>query len=53
TVVYRDSASIASKAAPMRSHVVPAPKGQNDPRFVLANVKLASLTELTAKGLLG
>ncbi|HHU7308047.1 TPA: hexitol phosphatase HxpB, partial [Escherichia coli] len=26
---------------------------QNDPRFVLANVKLSSLTELTAKDLLG
>ncbi|EHT2045262.1 hexitol phosphatase HxpB, partial [Escherichia coli] len=25
----------------------------NDPRFVLANVKLSSLTELTAKDLLG
>lgn len=40
---------IASKAARMRSIVVPAPEAQNDPRFVLANVKLSSLTELTAK----
>ncbi|MCI6602362.1 MAG: hexitol phosphatase HxpB, partial [Shigella dysenteriae] len=43
---------IASKAARMRSIVVPAPEAQNDPRFVLANVKLSSLTELTAKDLL-
>lgn len=40
---------IASKAARMRSIVVPAPEAQNDPRFVLADVKLSSLTELTAK----
>jgi len=30
-----------------------APEAQNDPRFVLADVKLSSLTELTAKDLLG
>lgn len=50
-VALEDSVNgmIASKAARMRSIVVPAPEAQNDPRFVLANVKLSSLTELTAK----
>ncbi|STI75633.1 putative phosphatase [Escherichia coli] len=54
-VALEDSVNgmIASKAARMRSIVVPAPEAQNDPRFVLANVKLSSLTELTAKDLLG
>ncbi len=53
-VALEDSVNgmIASKAARMRSIVVPAPEAQNDPRFVLANVKLSSLTELTAKDLL-
>ena len=44
---------IASKAARMRSIVVPAHENQHDPRFVLADVKLASLTELTAGHLRG
>ncbi len=50
-VALEDSVNgmIASKAARMRSIVVPAPEAQNDPRFVLADVKLSSLTELTAK----
>ena len=54
-VALEDSVNgmIASKAARMRSIVVPAPEAQNDPRFVLADVKLSSLTELTAKDLLG
>ncbi|ENP9364780.1 hexitol phosphatase HxpB [Escherichia albertii] len=54
-VALEDSVNgmIASKAARMRSIVVPAPEAQNDPRFVLANVKLSSLTELTAADLLG
>ncbi len=41
-VALEDSVNgmIASKAARMRSIVVPAPEAQNDPRFVLANVKL-------------
>ena len=54
-VALEDSVNgmIASKAARMRSIVVPAPEAQNDPRFVLANVKLSSLTELTARDLLG
>lgn len=44
---------IASKAARMRSIVVPAHENQHDPRFVLADVKLASLTELTVGHLRG
>ena len=44
---------IASKAARMRSIVVPAHENQDDPRFVLADVKLTSLTELTAVHLRG
>lgn len=44
---------IAAKAARMRAIVVPAEENQHDPRFALANVKLNSLTELTAAHLLG
>lgn len=44
---------IASKAARMRSIVVPAHENQGDPRYVLADVKLSSLTELTAVHLRG
>lgn len=54
-VALEDSVNgmIASKAARMRSIVVPAHENQDDPRFVLAGVKLASLTELTAAHLRG
>ena len=39
---------IATKAARMRSIVVPAPENINDPRWALADVKLNNLNELTA-----
>lgn len=54
-VALEDSVNglIAAKAARMRAIVVPAEENQHDPRFVLANVKLNSLTELTAAHLLG
>ncbi|ELI8783064.1 hexitol phosphatase HxpB [Citrobacter freundii] len=54
-VALEDSVNgmIASKAARMRSIVVPAHENQDDPRFVLADVKLTSLTELTAVHLRG
>ena len=54
-VALEDSVNgmIASKAARMRSIVVPAHENQDDPRFVLTDVKLASLTELTAAHLRG
>lgn len=54
-VALEDSVNgmIASKAARMRSIVVPAHENQGDPRFVLADVKLTSLTELTAAHLRG
>ena len=42
---------IATKAARMRSIVVPAAEYANDARWALANVKLASLTELKAEHL--
>lgn len=49
-VALEDSVNgmIASKAARMRSIVIPAEEGQHDPRFALANVKLRSLEELSA-----
>jgi 2-deoxy-D-gluconate 3-dehydrogenase len=40
---------IASKAARMRSIVVPEAENSRDPRFVLADVKLPSLQALTAR----
>ena len=54
-VALEDSVNgmIASKAARMRSIVVPAHENQDDPRFVLADVKLTSLTKLTAAHLRG
>lgn len=54
-VALEDSVNglIAAKAARMRAIVVPAEENQPDPRFALANVKLNSLTELTAAHLLG
>lgn len=42
---------IATKAARMRSIVVPAVEHSDDPRWALADVKLASLTQLTAEHL--
>ncbi|STV73674.1 2-deoxyglucose-6-phosphate hydrolase YniC [Klebsiella michiganensis] len=44
---------IASKAARMRSIVVPEAENSRDPRFVLADVKLATLESLTLSDLLG
>ncbi|KAF1369354.1 hexitol phosphatase HxpB [Yokenella regensburgei] len=54
-VALEDSVNgmIASKAARMRSIVVPDHEHQNDPRYVLAEVKLTSLQQLTAENLLG
>lgn len=54
-VALEDSVNgmIASKAARMRSIVIPAEEGQEDPRFALANVKLRSLEELTVAHLRG
>ena len=54
-VALEDSVNgmIASKAARMRSIVVPAEEGRHDPRFALADVKLISLAELTAHHLRG
>ncbi|EOT5497669.1 hexitol phosphatase HxpB [Citrobacter koseri] len=54
-VALEDSVNgmVASKAARMRSIVVPAEEGLHDPRFALANVKLTSLAELTAAHLRG
>ncbi|MDW8848143.1 hexitol phosphatase HxpB [Erwinia sp. MMLR14_017] len=44
---------IATKAARMRSVVIPAKEYADDPRWSLANVKLNSLTELTSADLHG
>lgn len=54
-VALEDSVNgmIASKAARMRSIVVPDEEHRSDPRYVLANVKLDSLQQLTATHLLG
>ena len=54
-VALEDSVNgmVASKAARMRSIVVPAEEGRHDPRFALADVKLNSLTELMANHLKG
>lgn len=54
-VALEDSVNgmIASKAARMRSVVVPEEANQNDPRYALADVKLTSLAELTASHLRG
>ena len=54
-VALEDSVNgmIASKAARMRSIVVPAAESQLDPRFSLADVKLLSLESLTRENLLG
>jgi len=54
-VTLEDSVNgmIATKAARMRSIVVPALEVQQDPRYVLANVKLHSLHDLTAQHLRG
>ncbi|WP_446027993.1 hexitol phosphatase HxpB [Lelliottia amnigena] len=54
-VALEDSVNgmIASKAARMRSIVVPTEEGQHDPRFALANAKLTSLVDLTPAHLFG
>ncbi len=54
-VTLEDSVNgmIATKAARMRSIVVPALEVQQDPRYVLANVKLHSLHDLTVQHLRG
>lgn len=54
-VALEDSVNgmIASKAARMRSIVVPEHENQADPRYVLANVKLSSLAHLTPEHLFG
>jgi sugar-phosphatase len=54
-VALEDSVNgmVASKAARMRSIVVPAEEGRHDPRFALADVKLDSLVALTAQHLRG
>ncbi|HFZ1321787.1 TPA: hexitol phosphatase HxpB [Klebsiella aerogenes] len=54
-VALEDSVNgmIASKAARMRSIVVPEAENSRDPRFVLADVKLTSLQQLTVSDLRG
>lgn len=54
-VALEDSVNgmIASKAARMRSIVVPAAENRRDPRFVLADVTLPTLGSLTQSNLLG
>ncbi|HAU8262887.1 TPA: hexitol phosphatase HxpB [Kluyvera intermedia] len=54
-VALEDSVNgmIASKAARMRSIVVPAEENRDDPRYALADVKLASLEALTLTHLCG
>jgi sugar-phosphatase len=54
-VALEDSTNgmIASKAARMRSIVVPAEENRDDPRYALADIKLTSLEELTLTHLRG
>lgn len=54
-VALEDSTNgmIASKAARMRSIVVPAEENCDDPRYALADIKLTSLEELTLTHLRG
>ncbi|XTZ36783.1 hexitol phosphatase HxpB [Salmonella enterica] len=54
-VALEDSVNgmIASKAARMRSIVVPAVENRDDARYVLADIKLNSLEQLTLNKLLG
>lgn len=54
-VTLEDSVNgmIATKAARMRSIVVPAAENREDPRWALANVKLDSLESLTVEHLRG
>ncbi|AFJ46674.1 hexitol phosphatase HxpB [Shimwellia blattae] len=54
-VTLEDSVNgmIATKAARMRSIVVPAAENRSNPRWVLADVQLTSLTELTLSHLQG
>lgn len=52
-VAFEDSVNgmIATKAARMRAIVVPAIENRNDPRWALADEKLATLSELNARHL--
>lgn len=54
-VTLEDSVNgmVATKAARMRSIVVPAEENRDDVRWCLANVKLSSLSELRAEHLIG
>lgn len=54
-VALEDSVTgmVASKAARMRSIIVPITESLSDPRWGLAEVKLSSLEQLTAKDLMG
>ena len=54
-VALEDSVNgmVASKAARMRSIVVPDKEVRHDPRYILADVRLNSLTELTLTDLCG
>ena len=54
-VTLEDSVNgmVATKAARMRSIVVPAEENRDDVRWCLANVKLSSLCELRAEHLIG
>ncbi|AYN29960.1 hexitol phosphatase HxpB [Buttiauxella sp. 3AFRM03] len=54
-VTLEDSVNgmVATKAARMRSIVVPAEENRDDVRWSLANVKLSSLSELRAEHLIG
>lgn len=54
-VALEDSVNgmVASKAARMRSIVVPDEENRHDPRYALADVKLNSLAELTVQHLRG
>ncbi|HGY2352521.1 TPA: hexitol phosphatase HxpB [Citrobacter farmeri] len=54
-VALEDSVNgmVASKAARMRSIVVPDKEVRHDPRYILADVRLNSLTELTLTDLRG
>ncbi|MTH46876.1 hexitol phosphatase HxpB [Intestinirhabdus alba] len=54
-VTLEDSVNgmVATKAARMRSIVVPARENRQDPRYALADVRLASLSELTVAHLRG
>lgn len=52
-IVFEDSITglIAAKAARMKTVAVPEKQNRNDPRYVLADLKLNSLTEFTEENL--